>query len=153
MSHMNRSILDKCQFRTTDTSLPQIEKTVVWNKKSIITMKSKNTRKCIHFYYILSSASSSISTIPCDTKSWQVIWEDLDQSSWHSLKCCTSNFQASSKTTSTKLMSLQVKGKDKYLLNTSNLPRCDSKVYQTQSVYLISSDFIPLRPFMNISAN
>jgi hypothetical protein len=41
----------------------------------------------------LSSASSPIPTIRCDGKSWQAIWDELDQSSYQSLKC-RNDFQA-----------------------------------------------------------
>jgi hypothetical protein len=40
----------------------------------------------IYFYYVVSSATSSIHTIGRDTEYWQAIWDDEDRSSRQSLK-------------------------------------------------------------------
>jgi hypothetical protein len=86
VSHMNRSISSKRLFTNNQYISPENNKTILWNKQRIVPKKSTAIKILIHFYYVVSSATSSIPTIRRDTKPWQAIWDDKDRSSHRSLK-------------------------------------------------------------------
>ena len=80
VSHnMNRSISSsKCIFTNNRYASPENYKTIFSNKQRIVPKKSTAVKTLIHFYYVVSSATSSVPTIRRDTESWQAIWDDED---------------------------------------------------------------------------